>query len=115
MSEWSTRLWRSQTLAEGLHIILGGDIELLGADKGHVQLLDESGAALQIAAPARLRARVHSTSFRVTIRVTPASVAVRFDVRERIIVEDIETRSRNLSRIATSCARPNAAPSCRRR
>ncbi len=48
LSYASTRLWRSHSLAHGLDEMLLTVIELVGADKGHVQLLDESGDVLSI-------------------------------------------------------------------
>jgi len=90
MSEWSTRLWRSQTLAEGLHSILAANIELLSADKGHVQLLDPSSRTLQIASQRGFEqdflehfARVDSDDSSVCARALRCG--------ERVIVEDVET------------------------
>ena len=89
MSEWSTRLWRSETLAEGLHIILAANIELLGADKGNVQLLEENGAALQIAAQRGFEPEF--TNHFAAVTSDDASVCGRALRRgERVIVEDIE-------------------------
>ena len=50
LHEASTRLWRLRRLDEGLQEILTASIELLGADKGNVQLLDSKRAVLKIAA-----------------------------------------------------------------
>src|SRR5579872_586965 len=35
LNEWSARVWRSRTFDEGLQEMLGGVIELMGADKGN--------------------------------------------------------------------------------
>jgi PAS domain S-box-containing protein len=43
LNEWSSRLWRYRNLHEGLDEMLGAVIELLGADKGSVQLLNANG------------------------------------------------------------------------
>lgn len=50
LDEVGTRLWRTQDLQEGLHEILAATIELLGADKGNVQLFDTKRNVLEIAA-----------------------------------------------------------------
>jgi PAS domain S-box-containing protein len=48
LNELSTRLWRSRNLNEGLDEILAAVIELLGAEKGNIQLLDGEGSTLSI-------------------------------------------------------------------
>jgi len=50
LNDWSHRLWRVQNLKEGLDEMLTGVIELLGADKGNIQLLDTERGVLRIAA-----------------------------------------------------------------
>jgi PAS domain S-box-containing protein len=48
LSYASTRLWRSHSLGHGLDEMLQTVMELLAADKGHVQLLSDSGDVLTI-------------------------------------------------------------------
>jgi PAS domain S-box-containing protein len=48
LNEWSTRLWRARCLDEGLDEILGAVMELLGAEKGNIQLLDANGSKLSL-------------------------------------------------------------------
>jgi PAS domain S-box-containing protein len=48
LSELSTRLWRSRSLHEGLDEMLTAVIELLGADKGDIQLLKDGGNVLRL-------------------------------------------------------------------
>jgi len=89
MSEWSTRLWRSETLAEGLHIILAANIELLSADKGNVQLLEDIGPALQMAAQRGFE--LEFTDHFATVTCDDASACGRALRRgERVIVQDVE-------------------------
>ena len=45
LNQWSSQLWRSRNLHEGLNEILTAVLELLGADKGNVQLLSAEGNA----------------------------------------------------------------------
>jgi PAS domain S-box-containing protein len=49
LHEASARLWNLRDLREGLEEILAASMELLGADKGNVQLLDGGRGVLQIA------------------------------------------------------------------
>lgn len=89
MSEWSTRLWRSKTLAEGLHIILAANIELLSADKGNIQLLDEHGRTLQIAAQHGFEPEfIDHFAAETAENLSACGRALRRG--ERVIVEDIE-------------------------
>jgi PAS domain S-box-containing protein len=90
MSEWSTRLWRSETLSEGLHVILSANIELLSADRGNVQLLDDSGRELQIEAQHGFEPEFIEHFKAVTSdQRSVCGRALRSG--ERVIVEDIET------------------------
>ena len=88
MSEWSTRLWRSRTLEEGLNIILAASMELLSADKGNLQLPDPRGS-LQLAA--QLGFEQPFLDHFATVHSDDACACGRaLRCGERIIVEDIE-------------------------
>lgn len=50
LNELSSQLWRRRNLDEGLDEMLAATIELLGADKGNVQLLDGDRQILKIVA-----------------------------------------------------------------
>ena len=43
LNHWSHRLWSCRELSQGIHIMLDTAIELLGADKGTVQLIGADG------------------------------------------------------------------------
>jgi PAS domain S-box-containing protein len=43
LNDWSSRIWRCRDLHEGLDAMLDAVIELMGADKGNVQLLHPNG------------------------------------------------------------------------
>lgn len=89
MSEWSTRLWHSQTLGEGLQIILAANVGLLSADSGYVQLCDQSGKALQIAAQRGLEPElIEQLASADADDASACGRAIR--QRKRITVEDIE-------------------------
>ena len=48
LNELSARLWASHSLREGLDEMLAGAIELMGADKGNIQVLDQRRSILTI-------------------------------------------------------------------
>jgi PAS domain S-box-containing protein len=92
LNECTARLWSCHTLQGGLEEILTSVVALLGADKGHIQLLDDGNGILRIAAqlgfgPDFLQA------FR---KVTPdhkSAPGRALRSRARIVIEDIETDS----------------------
>jgi PAS domain S-box-containing protein len=85
LNQWSSQLWRTPGLQEGLDEILTAVIELLGADKGTIVLLGEGEIAAQ---------RGFQEEFLEPFRTASAdfnsagSRALRFV--ERIVIEDIE-------------------------
>jgi PAS domain S-box-containing protein len=79
LNELSTRLWRAKSLSEGLDEMLRALLELLGADKGNIQLLDPESGMLTI------RAQI---GFEQDFRDFFRELAVR---GERIIIEDVDT------------------------
>src|SRR5690606_35223474 len=52
LHEASSRLWHIESLREGLQEVLDVTLELVGADMGHVQLLDSREGELVVAAHA---------------------------------------------------------------
>ncbi len=50
LNDLSSRLWRIQCLEDGLQEMLAAVIELLGADKGNIHILDPKSGILRIAA-----------------------------------------------------------------
>lgn len=50
LNDASQRLWRAESLRDGLEEMVSATIDLLGADKANIQLLDPSGTVLRIAA-----------------------------------------------------------------
>jgi PAS domain S-box-containing protein len=70
LNEASSRLWHAKSLGEGLDEMLSAAIELLGADKGDIQLLDTSRGLLKIAAQ-----RGFSPAFLDEYRELPAEAA----------------------------------------
>ena len=92
LNEWSTRLWRSATLKEGLDEILAGVIELLGADKGMIQLLDAQGSMLSVVAQCGFEQDFLELFRDVTTADVCASGRALASGRQ-VIVEDIEADS----------------------
>jgi PAS domain S-box-containing protein len=90
LNDLSTRLWRSRSLSEGLDEILAAVIELLGAEKGNIQLLDAKGAVLSIVAqhgfePAFLE------FFREVSATDDSACGRALRSAQRIVIEDVET------------------------
>jgi len=90
LNEWSTRLWRSRGLAEGLDEMLTAVIELLGAEKGNIQLLDAKNSNLSIAAQ-----RGFDPDFLEFFRKISATdefaCGTGLRAAQRIVIEDVET------------------------
>ncbi|MBV8910374.1 MAG: PAS domain S-box protein, partial [Gammaproteobacteria bacterium] len=89
LSELSTRLWRSPSLHEGLDEMLTAVIEVLGADKGDIQLLEDGGRVLRI---------ISQRGFSGEFLEAFAGVTAEQDCGcgrtlrrgERVIIEDVE-------------------------
>jgi PAS domain S-box-containing protein len=92
LNECTARLWSCHTRQGGLEEILNSVVDLLGADKGHMQLLDDSGGVLRIAAQ-----RGFGLDFLQAFReVTPENNSApgrALRSRARIVIEDIEADS----------------------
>jgi PAS domain S-box-containing protein len=89
LNELSSRLWRARSLHAGLQEMLSASIELLGADMGHVRLVDETRDRLVIAAQ-----RGFSEEFIEAYETQPlgttSALARALNTGERAIIEDIE-------------------------
>jgi PAS domain S-box-containing protein len=90
LNECTARLWSCHTLQDGLEVILKTVVDLLGADQGHMQLLDDGGSVLHIAAQ-----RGFGPEFLQAFRaVTPENNSApgrALRLRARVVIEDIET------------------------
>jgi PAS domain S-box-containing protein len=89
LNELSSRLWRARSLHEGLEEMLSASIELLGADMGHVRLVDEVRDMLVIAAQ-RGFSEEFVASFQARPLGTTSASARALQRRERAIIQDIE-------------------------
>lgn len=91
LNESSSRLWRSHTLQEGLDMMLAAVIELLGADKGNVQLLEGSGkdGVLRIAAQRGFQPDFLE-HFRAVSADDDCACGRALRSGQRIIIEDVE-------------------------
>jgi PAS domain S-box-containing protein len=90
LNDLSTRLWRSRSLNEGLDEILGAVIDLLGADKGNIQLLDAEGSKLSIVAQRGFEPDF--LEFFGEVSATDDSECSRaLRSGQRILIEDVET------------------------
>lgn len=90
LNDLSARLWRTRKLKQGLDEILASAIELLGAAKGDIQLLDRDKSSLVIAAHDGFDQ--HFLNFFREVSVNHDTACGRaLRLREPIVVEDVET------------------------
>jgi PAS domain S-box-containing protein len=90
LNELSTRLWRFSSLNEGLDEILAAVMDLLGADKGNIQLVDAEGSKLSIVAQRGFEPDF--LEFFGEVSATddfPCSRALRSG--QRVLIENVET------------------------
>jgi PAS domain S-box-containing protein len=92
LNQWSTRLWRSRTLNEGLDETLAGVIELLGAEKGTIQLLNANGRVLSIVAQRGLE-QDFLEFFREVSAVDDCACGRALRSGQPVVIEDVETDS----------------------
>jgi PAS domain S-box-containing protein len=90
LNELSTRLWRSRNLKEGLDEILSAVIDLLGADKGNIQLLDAASRTLSVVAQ-RGFGEDFLEFFRKVDAGDDSACGRALRSGQRILIEDIET------------------------
>jgi PAS domain S-box-containing protein len=89
LHEVGSRLWRTRDLSQALDEILGGAIELMGADKGAIRILDTTRGVLTVEAH-----RGFKPEFLAFIDEVPAAAdspcgrALRSG--ERMMIEDVE-------------------------
>jgi PAS domain S-box-containing protein len=96
LNECSSRLWRSRTLHDGLDEMLAAVVELLGADKGVVQLFNHKRAVLEIAAQRGFKQDFLEFFGRVSEDQDSAS-ARALRSTERVVIGDIEADARYAS------------------
>jgi PAS domain S-box-containing protein len=89
LSYASTRLWRSHSLAHGLDEMLQTVIELLGADKGHIQLLNETGDVLTIVSHEGFE-QPFLDHFNEVSADNDSACGRALRLREQVIIADVE-------------------------
>jgi PAS domain S-box-containing protein len=92
LNEWSTHLWHSRSLAEGLDEILAAAIELLGGDKGNVQLIDAEDSTLSVVAQRGFEPEFLDF-FREVSAAEGSAWGRALRSKQRIVIEDVETDS----------------------
>jgi PAS domain S-box-containing protein len=90
LNELSTRLWRSSSLNEGLDEILAAVIDLLGAEKGNIQLLDAAGSKLSMVAQRGFEPDFLEF-FREVSATDDSACSKALRSGQRILIEDVET------------------------
>ena len=89
LNEWTARLWHCRCLADGLGAMVDIVIELLGATKGNVQLLDGDRGVLTIAAQ-RGFGQDFLDFFREVSAEDHSACGRALRYAERILIEDVE-------------------------
>ena len=90
LNDASSRLWRAQTLREGLEEMLSASIELLAADKGTIQILDPTSGTFGIAVQRGFEQPFLDFFRKVSVKDDSAyGRALRSG--ERNVIEDVET------------------------
>jgi two-component sensor histidine kinase len=90
LADCSSRLWRAQTLAEGLQEIVRASMRLLGASKGNIQLIDPSSNKLVIAAQVGFE-QPFLDFFREVSMADPSACGRALGERVRVAIADVET------------------------
>jgi PAS domain S-box-containing protein len=90
LNELSIRLWRSRSLNEGLDEILAAVIDLLGAEKGSIQLLDAEGSKLSTVAQRGFEPDFLEY-FREVSTAEDSAYSRALRSGQRILIEDVET------------------------
>lgn len=91
LNSLSARLWSIRNLDEGLNEILGAvTSELIGADKGNVQILDETKGVLKIAAH-RGFSREFLDCFQEVSADDSSACGRALRLHQPVVVEDVET------------------------
>jgi PAS domain S-box-containing protein len=85
----TSRLWRTRSLQEGLDEMLAAAIELMGADKGNIQLLDEQRGVLTIEAQRGFE-RHFLDFFREVSTNDPSAGGRKLLTCQRVVIEDVE-------------------------
>jgi PAS domain S-box-containing protein len=89
LNECTSRLWQTRNLADGLTEMLAAVIDLVGADKGNVQLLDRERRILAIEAQ-RGFDNDFLDFFREVSAVDDSACGRALRTGERIVIEDVE-------------------------
>lgn len=89
LNECTARLWGCHSLQEGMEQILNAVMGLLGADKGSVQLLDEAGQELQVAAQRGFTPDLLEF-FREVVAADGSASVRALRTAARIIIDDVK-------------------------
>jgi signal transduction histidine kinase len=90
LNDWSARLWSIGSLEQGLDEMLATVMELLGADKGLVQLLDAQKRVLALSVQRGFERDFLNQFTEVAVVGHSASGRV-LNLRKTVVIEDVET------------------------
>ena len=89
LNEYSLRLWRVKTVPEGLDEMLRAVMQLLGADKGNVQILDHERSVLTVAAQRGFE-QEFLDNFREVSAIDDSACGRALRGYEQVVIEDTE-------------------------
>lgn len=92
LNEFASRLWRRPALQEGLDEVLRAVVDLMRADFGTVQLLDDTGQLLRVVAHRGFEHRLLHHFDGVSIH-DESACASALRTRRRILIEDVDCDS----------------------
>jgi signal transduction histidine kinase len=96
LNECTARLWSCHTLQGGLEEVLSAVVDLMGAQKGNIQLLDETATILRIVAHRGFE-RDFLEFFGEVTTADDSTCGRALKAGERMVVEDIETDQRSVA------------------
>jgi PAS domain S-box-containing protein len=89
LNELNLRLWRCRSLEEGLNEMLAAVIELLGAEKGNIQLLDRQRNVLKIVVQRGFQ-QDFLDFFREVSTKEDSACGRALRLGQRVVIEDVE-------------------------
>ena len=90
LSKWSSQLWRTRNLEDGLHEMLGAALDLVGGEKGSATLLDEQRGAVGMVAHQGFD-KPYLDFFRELSTAGRCACGRAMRLNHRAIIEDTET------------------------
>jgi PAS domain S-box-containing protein len=103
LNELNLRLWRCRSLEEGLNEMLAAVIELLGAEKGNIQLLDRQRSVLKIVVQRGFQ-QDFLDFFREVSTKEDSACGRALRLGQRVVIEDVEQDLAFAPMLSVACA-----------